>query len=54
VSAGLLGLLVFRLALRLASNPMGPRPGWALAVGIVALFVGLVAASFLTWRRRWR
>lgn len=28
------------------------RPGWALPVDIVSLLVGLVAASFLTWRGR--
>jgi hypothetical protein len=54
VSAGLLGVFAFLFALRAASNPMGPHPGWALPVGIVCLIVGLSAASLVTWRGRWR
>ncbi len=44
----------FLFALRAAGNPMGPQPGWALPVGIICLIAGLTAASFVTWRGRWR
>jgi hypothetical protein len=32
LSAGLLGMLVFLFALRLASNPPEPQPGWELPI----------------------
>jgi hypothetical protein len=50
VTAALWGISAFLFALRLASNPMGPQPAWALPVGIVCLIVGLTTASLVTWR----
>jgi hypothetical protein len=32
LSIGLLGVLAFLCALRLASNPPGPQPGWELPI----------------------
>ena len=53
LTAALFSLGAFLFALRLASNPMGPQPGWALPVGVVCLIAGLTAASLVTWRGRW-
>ncbi len=53
VTAALFGIGAFIGALRLASNPMGPQPAWALPIGIVCLIVGLTTASLITWRGRW-
>lgn len=44
VSAGLLGVLAFVLALVLSKSQ---QVGWALPVGIVALVAGLTTASLL-------
>ncbi|HZC78705.1 MAG TPA: hypothetical protein VE258_13225 [Ktedonobacterales bacterium] len=54
LTAALLGLGAFLLALRAVSDPHGSHPGWVLPVGIVALLIGLSAASLVTWRGRWR
>ncbi len=54
VTAALWGIGAFLFALRLASNPMGPQPGWALPAGIICLLAGLTAASFTLYRGRWR
>ena len=40
-------------ALRVASNPLGPLPGWVLPVGTRRLIAGLTTASFVTGRDRW-
>jgi hypothetical protein len=44
----------FLFALRGVGDPRNSYPGWVLAVGIVCLIAGLTAASFVTWRGRWR
>lgn len=54
VTAALFGIGAFLSALRLASNPLGPQPGWALPVGIVCLIAGFSTTSLVTWRGRWR
>jgi hypothetical protein len=54
VTAALWGIGAFLFALRLASNPIGPQPGWALPGGIICLIAGLTAASFTLYRGRWR
>ncbi len=54
VTASLFGIGAFIGALRLASDPLGPQPGWALPVGIVCLIAGLTTASLVTWRGHWR
>jgi hypothetical protein len=48
LTAGALGLIVFVLTLQ------GVKAGkaWELPIGIVALIVGLVAASFVAYRGR--
>jgi hypothetical protein len=46
------GIGAFLFALRVASNPMGPQPGWAMPIGIVCLIAGLTAASLVIWRGR--
>ena len=43
LTAALLGLGAFLLALRAVSDPRGSYPGWVLPVGIVALIIGLSA-----------
>jgi hypothetical protein len=52
VTAALFGIGVF--ALRDTSDPRNSYPGWVLPFGIVCLIAGLTAASFVTWRGRWR
>jgi hypothetical protein len=54
ITAALWGIGAFLFVLRLASNPMGPQPRWAIPVGIVCLIASLTVASFVTWRGRWR
>jgi hypothetical protein len=54
VTAALWGIGVFAFALRAASNPMGPPPGWALHVGVICLIVGLTTGSLVTWCGSWR
>jgi len=54
LAAALFGIGLFLGVFVLASNPLGPQPGWALPVGIVGLLVGLTTASLVTWRGRWR
>ncbi len=53
LTAALFGIGAFLFALRLASNPTGPHPGWAVPVGIICLIVGLSAASLGMKRGRW-
>jgi hypothetical protein len=56
VAATLFGIGAFLFALRTASNPMGlhgSQLGWALAIGIICLIVGLSITSLAAWRGGW-
>ncbi len=53
-TAGLWGIGAFLFALRDVRDPRNNYPGWVLPFGIVCLIAGLTAASFITWRGRWR
>lgn len=54
ITAALFGIGAFVFAQRDVSDPRNQYPGWVLLLGIVCLIAGLTAASFVTWRGRWR